>query len=41
VVRIGEPLPLDGLDSGSYLLEVSVEEAGGKRATRLTPIEIR
>jgi VWFA-related protein len=40
VVKIGEPLPLDGLDSGSYLLEVSAE-AGGKRATRATPIKIR
>lgn len=39
-IRIGEPLPLDGLDSGSYLLEVSAQ-AGGKRATRTTPIEIR
>jgi VWFA-related protein len=41
VLRIGEPLPLDGLDSGSYLLEVSAEEAGGKRATRVTLLEIR
>lgn len=40
-LRIGEPLPLEGLDSGSYLLEVSAEEAGGNRATRVTPIEIR
>ena len=39
--RIGEPLPLDGLDSGSYLLEVTAEQPGGKRATRVTPIEIR
>jgi hypothetical protein len=40
-LRIGEPLPLDGLDLGSYLLEVSAEEAGGRRATSVAPIEIR
>jgi VWFA-related protein len=40
-IRIGEPLPLDGLDAGSYFVEVSAQEASGKRVTRIAPIEIR